>query len=323
MEYKPIVDRALELAEHQPDAVRRQAAPAGRGRPCASRATSTGTSRCKAGAHRPGRVRRGRRPPTRSTCSTPPARPASRRASSATTAGTRSRWRGRCRTSTTCTPGQVWWTASDVGWVVGHSYIVYAPLITGATTVLYEGKPVGTPDAGAFWRVIAEHGVEALFTAPTAIRAIKKEDPDGTLLAESRPEPVPHAVPRRRAARPGDLPLGDRAARRPGRRPLVADRDRLADRREPARPRPDADQAGLADRAGAGLPGARSSTSRATPVADRRRGRDLPRAAAAPGHADDAVGRRRAVRRRRTSPRSRATTSPATAGTSTRTATCS
>jgi propionyl-CoA synthetase len=79
--------------------------------------------------------------------------------------------------------GQVWWTASDVGWVVGHSYIVYAPLIAGATTVLYEGKPVGTPDAGAFWRVIAEHKVESLFTAPTAIRAIKKEDPDGELLA--------------------------------------------------------------------------------------------------------------------------------------------
>jgi propionyl-CoA synthetase len=80
-------------------------------------------------------------------------------------------------------PGQVWWTASDVGWVVGHSYIVYAPLFIGATTVLYEGKPVGTPDAGAFWRVIAEHGVEALFTAPTAIRAVKKVDPDAALLA--------------------------------------------------------------------------------------------------------------------------------------------
>jgi propionyl-CoA synthetase len=80
--------------------------------------------------------------------------------------------------------GQVWWAASDVGWVVGHSYIVYAPLITGSTTVLYEGKPVGTPDAGAFWRVVAEHGVEALFTAPTAIRAVKKEDPDGLLLAD-------------------------------------------------------------------------------------------------------------------------------------------
>ncbi|MPZ95731.1 MAG: acetate--CoA ligase [Propionibacteriales bacterium] len=80
-------------------------------------------------------------------------------------------------------PGQVWWTASDVGWVVGHSYIVYAPLLVGATTVLYEGKPVGTPDAGAFWRVMSEHGVEAFFTAPTAIRAIKKEDPEGKLLA--------------------------------------------------------------------------------------------------------------------------------------------
>jgi propionyl-CoA synthetase len=78
--------------------------------------------------------------------------------------------------------GQVWFTASDVGWVVGHSYIVYAPLITGATTVLYEGKPVGTPDAGAFWRVIDEHNVEALFTAPTAMRAVKKEDPEAGLL---------------------------------------------------------------------------------------------------------------------------------------------
>ncbi|MBM3648608.1 MAG: propionyl-CoA synthetase [Alphaproteobacteria bacterium] len=79
-------------------------------------------------------------------------------------------------------PGEIWWCASDVGWVVGHSYIVYGPLIHGATTVLYEGKPVGTPDAGAFWRVIAEHKAVALFTAPTAFRAIKKEDPDGKLL---------------------------------------------------------------------------------------------------------------------------------------------
>ncbi len=79
-------------------------------------------------------------------------------------------------------PGEVFWTASDVGWVVGHSYIVYAPLLLGSTTVLYEGKPVGTPDAGAFWRVIAEHGVRVFFTAPTAFRAIKREDPDGTLI---------------------------------------------------------------------------------------------------------------------------------------------
>ena len=78
--------------------------------------------------------------------------------------------------------GDIWWTASDVGWVVGHSYIVYAPLLVGATSVMYEGKPVGTPDAGAFWRVIAEHRVKALFTAPTAIRAIRKADPDAKLL---------------------------------------------------------------------------------------------------------------------------------------------
>ncbi|GBD42743.1 Acetyl-coenzyme A synthetase [bacterium HR40] len=79
-------------------------------------------------------------------------------------------------------PGEVYWAASDVGWVVGHSYIVYGPLIHGNTTVLYEGKPVGTPDAGAFWRVISEHRVAALFTAPTAFRAIKKEDPEGRLV---------------------------------------------------------------------------------------------------------------------------------------------
>jgi len=78
-------------------------------------------------------------------------------------------------------PGEVFWAASDVGWVVGHSYIVYAPLLVGATTIVYEGKPVGTPDAGAFWRVCAEHGVAAMFTAPTAVRAVKKEDPDGAL----------------------------------------------------------------------------------------------------------------------------------------------
>ncbi|MCA6111144.1 propionyl-CoA synthetase [Bradyrhizobium cenepequi] len=80
-------------------------------------------------------------------------------------------------------PGETFWAASDVGWVVGHSYITYGPLITGCTTVLYEGKPVGTPDPGAFWRVVSEHGVKVLFTAPTAIRAIRKEDPEGKLRA--------------------------------------------------------------------------------------------------------------------------------------------
>jgi len=81
-------------------------------------------------------------------------------------------------------PGEVFWAASDVGWVVGHSYIVYGPLIHGCTTVLYEGKPIMTPDAGAFWRVISEHGVKALFTAPTAFRAIKKEDPDAAFAKQ-------------------------------------------------------------------------------------------------------------------------------------------
>jgi propionyl-CoA synthetase len=79
-------------------------------------------------------------------------------------------------------PGEVYWAASDVGWVVGHSYIVYAPLFHGCTTVLYEGKPVGTPDAGAFWRVISEHDVCTLFTAPTAFRAIRQQDPEGSQI---------------------------------------------------------------------------------------------------------------------------------------------
>jgi propionyl-CoA synthetase len=81
-------------------------------------------------------------------------------------------------------PGEVFWAASDVGWVVGHSYIVYAPLFHGNTTVLYEGKPVGTPDAGAYWRLIAQHKVAALFTAPTAFRAIKRDDPQGSLIGK-------------------------------------------------------------------------------------------------------------------------------------------
>ncbi len=79
-------------------------------------------------------------------------------------------------------PGEIFWAASDIGWQVGHSYLVYGPLINGSTTVLYEGKPVGTPDAGAFWRVVNEHGVAALLTAPTAIRAIRREDPEGRFL---------------------------------------------------------------------------------------------------------------------------------------------
>src|SRR5207248_10070482 len=81
-------------------------------------------------------------------------------------------------------PGEVWLCGSDIGWVVGHSYIVYGPLIHGATSIMYEGKPIGTPDAGAFWRLIAEHKAVALFTAPTAFRAIRKEDPDGKFIRQ-------------------------------------------------------------------------------------------------------------------------------------------
>ena len=81
-------------------------------------------------------------------------------------------------------PGEVFWAASDVGWVVGHSYIVYAPLLYGCTTIFYEGKPVGTPDAGAFWRVISEHGVSVMFTAPTALRAIKRVDSKAAFLKQ-------------------------------------------------------------------------------------------------------------------------------------------
>ena len=161
-------------------------------------------------------------------------------------------------------PGEVYWAASDVGWVVGHSYIVYAPLLHGCTTILYEGKPVGTPDAGAFWRVIAEHGVVALFTAPTAFRAIKKEDPDGELLKRLRPVALPRPVPRRRAGRSRHGAMGRADPRRAGDRPLVADRDRLGDRRQSARPRRAAGEARLADRADAGLRRRRSSTRAAS-----------------------------------------------------------
>jgi len=81
-------------------------------------------------------------------------------------------------------PGEIWWCGSDIGWAVGHSYLVYGPLFHGATSIMYEGKPIGTPDAGAFWRVISEHKAVALFTAPTAFRAIRKEDPDGKFIRQ-------------------------------------------------------------------------------------------------------------------------------------------
>ena len=114
--------------------------------------------------------------------------------------------------STTCGPARSYWAASDIGWVVGHSYIVYAPLLHGCTTVLYEGKPVGTPDAGAFWRVCAEHGVSALFTAPTAIRAIKREDPRRSSLAGHDLSALRTLFLAGERLRPGHAALGRAAA---------------------------------------------------------------------------------------------------------------
>ena len=125
------------------------------------------------------------------------------------------------------------------------------------TSILYEGKPVGTPDAGAFWRVIAEHGAVAMFTAPTAFRAIKKEDPDGQAVRAARSEKIPHAVSRRRARRSADAGMGRGALEGAGDRSLVADRDRLVHRRQSDGPRHAAGQARLADGADAGLRRAR------------------------------------------------------------------
>ena len=173
-------------------------------------------------------------------------------------------------------PGETMFTASDVGWVVGHSYIVYAPLLAGATTVLYEGKPVGTPDAGQFWRVVAEHGVKSLFTAPTAFRAIKKEDPQRRTARPVRPvRACEYLFLAGERLDPETYHWADGPARHPGDRPLVADRDRLADRRQPGRHRAAADQARLADPADArlGRAGARHRTASRSPTGDGRRDR--------------------------------------------------
>ena len=181
VEYKPIIDRALEIAEHQPEVVIVKQRPEAEATLVEPRDVDWDRA-----------VKAGR---------TDPAECVEVKATDPLyvlyTSGTTGKPKGIVRDNGghavamawslpniyDVRAGQVWWTASDVGWVVGHSYSFPAGLIGGATTVLYEGKPVGTPDAGAFWRVIEEYGVEALFTAPTAIRAVKKEDPDGKLLA--------------------------------------------------------------------------------------------------------------------------------------------
>ena len=146
-------------------------------------------------------------------------------------------------------PDEVFWTASDVGWVVGHSYIVYAPLLLGCTTVMYEGKPVGTPDAGAFWRVIEQHRVRVFFTAPTAFRAIKREDPDGRLIRAHDLRQFRALFLAGERADPPTVAWAEEQLGIAGHRPLVADRDRLADRRQLPRHRAAAGQARLVRRA--------------------------------------------------------------------------
>ena len=132
-------------------------------------------------------------------------------------------------------PGETMFTASDVGWVVGHSYIVYAPLLVGATTILYEGKPVGTPDAGQFWRVIAEHGAKSDVHRAHRVPRDQEGRPEGRAARAVRPVGPALPLPRRRAPGSRDLPVGHGPARHPGDRQLVADRDGLADLREPGR----------------------------------------------------------------------------------------
>ena len=166
--------------------------------------------------------------------------------------------------------GDTYWAASDVGWVVGHSYIVYAPLIAGCTSVVYEGKPVGTPDAGSFWRVIAEHKVRSFFTAPTAFRAIKKEDPQAKHLERYDVSCLERALPRGRARRSRYRRLGRAHPEEARHRPLVADRDGLVHRRKPARPRSLAGEARLADRRHAGLRAASGGRGRAARAAEPR-----------------------------------------------------
>ena len=191
-------------------------------------------------------------------------------------------------------PGEVYWAASDVGWVVGHSYIVYAPLFHGCTSILYEGKPVGTPDAGAFWRVIAEHQCVAMFTAPTAFRAIKKEDPQGKFLAQYDLKRFRTLFLAGERADPDTLAWAENSTEETGDRPLVADRDRMGDRRQSGGPRSIAGKARLIDGGDAWLRFARGRRHWQG-TAGERHGIDRRQIAVAAGVLADAVAAGRLV----------------------------
>ena len=203
--------------------------------------------------------------------------------------------------------------------MVGHSYIVYGPLIYGATTILYEGKPVGTPDAGAFWRVISEHKAMALFTAPTAFRAIKREDPDGKLLKQYD---LSNFRTLFLAGERGDPPTVEWAQKLLG-VPVVDHWWQtetgwaICGNFEGLDPMPVKPGSSLGAVAGLGPRGAGRAGQADEAGRGRRAGRQ---AAAAAGHLPDAVERRRALQAGATSPSSPATTRPATRASSTRTA---
>ena len=233
--YKPLLDHAIELATHKPGAVPRPAAAAGAGRADRRAATTTGRRpsprpRRRADARR---ASSGRDRPALHPLHLRHDRRAEGRGARHRRLSRRARW--SMANLYGVEPGEIFWTASDIGWVVGHSYIVYAPLLHGATTVLYEGKPVGTPDAGAFWRVIAEYKVVALLhradraRAPCARRTRRR-----SCCRSIRPRLAAHAVPRRRARRPRHRRLGrDASSACPS--SIIGGRPRPAGRSPPTR----------------------------------------------------------------------------------------
>ena len=322
--YKPLLDEAIELATHKPDAcliLQRPQAEAthGRrprprlGRRCATRrwcGRKSAATACRSP------------PPIRSTSSTPPAPPAVPKGVVRDNGGHMVALKWSMKNLYGIEPGEVFWAASDVGWVVGHTYIVYAPLLHGCTTILYEGKPVGTPDAGAFWRVIAEHGCVAHVHRADRVPRHQEGGPAGQ--AASRSTTCRTSA---RCSWPASAPTPTRsswaenAAQGAGDRPLVADRDRLGDRRQSGRARPAAGQARLADRADAGL---RRARGRRAVQGGRRRNQmgsivvKLPLPPVVPA---DAVAAGRALPRELPRPSSPATTRPRTPASWTRTAT--